>query len=71
MYNLKQDEVITKNLIKENKLIWCRLMFAIYIKSSKGEFKRVSPSIYSDLIEHSMTIHLSLNVILFLIFFSL
>jgi hypothetical protein len=56
MFNLKQDEVITKDLIKENKLIWCRLMFAIYIKSSDGKFKRVSPVIYSDLIEDSKKI---------------
>jgi hypothetical protein len=53
MINLYQDGHIDKDLIKKKKLIWCRLMFAIYIKLSDGQFERVSPPIYSDLIEES------------------
>jgi hypothetical protein len=56
MFNLKQDDDIDKNLIKENKLVWCRLMFAIYIKLSNGHFERVSPTTYTDLIEDSRII---------------
>jgi hypothetical protein len=59
MFNLKQNEEITKDLILKDKLIWCRLMFAIYIKSSNGEYESVSPPVYSDLIEHSMTLRTS------------
>jgi hypothetical protein len=58
MFNLKQDDDITKDLIKKNKLIWCRLIFAIYIRLFNGEFKRVSPPTYSGLIEQSMTIQI-------------
>jgi hypothetical protein len=68
MFNLKQDDDITKVLIEKNKLIWCRLMFAIYIKLSNGEFKQVSPPTYSDLIENSMTIQLVFIVTNFLSF---
>lgn len=53
MINLYRDHRITKELIKEKKLKWCRLMFAIYIKLSNSHFERVSPPSYSDLIEGS------------------
>lgn len=59
MFNLKQNEEITKDLILKDELIWCRLMFAIYMKLSNGEYECVSPPIYSDLIEHSMTLRTS------------
>ena len=58
MCNLKQDNDITKELIEEKKLNWCRLMFAIYIKSSDGGFRAVSPATYSELIEQSMTMEI-------------
>ncbi len=69
MFNLKQDDDIDKNLIKGNKLVWCRLMFAIYIKSSNGQFENVSPPIYTDLIEDSRIITVTTSKI-FLIYFS-
>ncbi|CAF3699685.1 unnamed protein product [Rotaria sordida] len=55
MINLYQDTNNNKNIIKEDKLIWCRLMFAIYIKLRIGQFKRVSLPTYSDLIEETHT----------------
>jgi hypothetical protein len=70
MFNLKQDEDINKDLIAKDKLIWSRLMFAIYIKSSNGEYKRVSPPVYSDLIENSMKIQTSFTVTIPKVFFN-
>jgi hypothetical protein len=56
MINLYQDKFVTKKLIKNKKLKWCRLMFAFYIKLSDGQFTPVSPPTFSDLIEESMSI---------------
>jgi hypothetical protein len=55
MVNLFQGQNITKALIKNKKLKWCRLMFAIYIKLSNNQFQRVSPPTFSDLIKESTT----------------
>lgn len=54
MINLYQDVNVNKDLRENDKLIWCRLMFAIYIKKSDGHYERVSSPIYSDLIKESM-----------------
>ncbi|CAF3378345.1 unnamed protein product [Rotaria socialis] len=53
MINLYQSKSVTKKLIKEKKLKWCRLMFAFYIKLSDGQFIPVSPATFSDLIEET------------------
>ncbi|CAF0988209.1 unnamed protein product [Adineta ricciae] len=47
--NLYQDDKITKTIIKSKKLQWSRFKFAIYIKSSNGDFQQISPVTYSDL----------------------
>lgn len=67
MVNLYQDSRITKQLIQKEKLEWCRLMFAIY-KLSNGEYERVSPSTYSDLIQESMKNKKIKKKILFFVF---
>ncbi|CAF4586489.1 unnamed protein product, partial [Rotaria sp. Silwood2] len=53
MVNLYQITNNDKETIKEDKLIWCRLMFAIYIKLPNGQFERISLPTYSDLIEET------------------
>ncbi|CAF4842062.1 unnamed protein product [Rotaria sp. Silwood1] len=53
MINLYQNNVITKTLIKNKKLKWCRLMFAIYVKLTNGQFECVSSPIFSDLIKET------------------
>ncbi|CAF2898072.1 unnamed protein product [Rotaria sp. Silwood2] len=53
MVNLYQDNIITKTLIKNKKLKWCRLMFAIYVKLRTGRFECVSSPIFSDLIKET------------------
>ncbi len=53
MFNLKQDDDVTRGFVKREKLNWCRLMFAIYIKLSHETYERVSPRTFSDLIKHS------------------
>jgi hypothetical protein len=60
MINLYQDVNIDKDRIKKDKLIWCRLRFAVYIKMSNGQFDCKSPPTYSDLIKESMIIQTSL-----------
>ncbi|CAF4159083.1 unnamed protein product [Rotaria sordida] len=58
MINLYQDINNNKNIIKEDKLIWCRLMFAIYVKLlPNGQFERVSSPTYSDLIKETHRSH--------------
>lgn len=56
MLNLYQDENNDKKAKKENKLTWCRFMFAFYTKLPNNCFQRVSESVYSDLIEESRLI---------------
>ncbi|CAF1344385.1 unnamed protein product [Rotaria magnacalcarata] len=53
MINLYQDKFVTKPLIKKNKLKWCRLKFAFYIKLPNGQFTPVSPPTFSDLIKET------------------
>ena len=53
MVNLYQDHNITKDLIKNKKLDYCRLEFAIYIKAVHDQFERASGRTYSDLIQES------------------
>jgi hypothetical protein len=53
MANLYQDKTVTKDLIKNRKLKWCKIMFAIYIKLPSGQYTRVSPPTFSDLIKNS------------------
>ncbi|CAF1344403.1 unnamed protein product [Rotaria magnacalcarata] len=53
MVNLYQSETISKDIIENKKLKWSRLMFAFYIKLSDGQFTRVSPPTFSDLIKET------------------
>jgi hypothetical protein len=56
MFNLKQDDDVTRGFVKKKKLNWSRLKFAIYIKLSNDQYERVSPPIFSDLIKNSIYI---------------
>lgn len=58
MIYLYQIDNITKILIADKKLEWCRFMFAIYIKLPNGKFDRVSPPTFSDLIQQGINIDL-------------